>query len=114
MSYFRVRVLWTSKKYIHNLKVENYVLISGNILRLQAQEIASQVNLRETTLRWREEPSFTEVLQQSVSSLNIKRLLLIKEEQIFQIKEFNAFFMYEKMPKSGLNEIIPLICTSAI
>ena len=39
------------KKKKHNLKVENYVLISGNILRLQAQEIASQVNLRETTLR---------------------------------------------------------------
>ena len=31
-------------------------------------------------------------LQQGIGSLNIKRLLLIKENQIFQIKEFSVFF----------------------
>ena len=30
-------------------------------------------------------------LQQGIGSLNIKRLLLIKENQIFQIKEFSVF-----------------------
>ena len=31
-------------------------------------------------------------LQQWIGSLNIKRLLLIKENQIFQVEEFSVFF----------------------
>jgi len=44
--------------------------------------------------------------------LNIKILLLIKENQISQ--EIQHFSMYEKMPESGLAEIIPFIHISAI
>ena len=59
-------------------------------MRLQAWEIASQVTLRE--LLWRrqeEEPDYIEVLQQRAGSLNIERLLLIKENQMTQVKEFS-------------------------
>ena len=46
---------------------------------------------RTAMRRWGEELGFIEVLQQRADSLNIKRLLLIKENQISQIKEFSAF-----------------------
>ena len=57
-------------------------------MRLQAWKIAAQVTLRE--LLWRrqeDEPGYIEVLQQRVGSLNIERLLLIKENQMTQVKE---------------------------
>ena len=38
----------------------------------------------------RREPGYTEVLQQRAGSLNIKTQLLIKENQISQVKEFSA------------------------
>ena len=38
-----------------------------------------------------EEPGYIEVLQQRAGSLNIKRLLLIKENQISPVKELSAF-----------------------
>ena len=41
--------------------------------------------------RWGDEPGYIEVLQQRAGSLNIKRLLIIKENQIFQAKEFRTF-----------------------
>ena len=41
--------------------------------------------------RWGDEPGYVEVLHQRAGSLNIKRLLLIKENQISQVKEFSAF-----------------------
>ena len=44
---------------------------------------------------------------------NIKRLRLIKENQILQF-EFSTFFTYGKLPESGLPELIPLMCTSAL
>ena len=60
-------------------------------------------------------------LQQGIGSLNIKRLLLIKENQIFQIKEFSVFVcvcvcvcIYGKIQESGPTEIIHFICISAI
>ena len=59
-------------------------------MRLQAWEIASQVTFRE--LLWRrqeEEPGYIEVLQQRAGSLNIERLLLIRENQMTQVKEFS-------------------------
>ena len=45
---------------------------------------------------------------------NIKRLLLFKENQILQFEEFGTFFTNGKLPESGLPEIIPLMCTSAL
>ena len=44
--------------------------------------------------RWGEEPGYIEVLHQRTSILNIKRLLLIKENQIAQVKEFSAFLCW--------------------
>ena len=45
-----------------------------------------------TTLRRRgEKPGYIEVLQQRAGSLNIKTLLLIKGNLIFQVEEFSAF-----------------------
>ena len=38
-----------------------------------------------------EKPDYTEVLQQRAGRLNIKRLLLIKENQITQVKAFSSF-----------------------
>ena len=41
--------------------------------------------------RRRGEPEYIGILQQRAGSLNVKRLLLIIENQIPQIKEFSAF-----------------------
>ena len=38
-----------------------------------------------------EEPGYKEVLQKRAGSLNIRRLSLMKEIQIFQVEEFSAF-----------------------
>ena len=63
--------------------------------------------------RWGQEPGYIEVLQQRASGLNIKRLLLIKGNQISQFKEF-SFSMYGKMQESGFTDIIPFAPVSAI
>ena len=56
-----------------------------------------------------------EVLQQRACTLNIERLLLIKENQISQVKEFSVYYsVYEKIQQSGLTEIVHLICIAAI
>ena len=65
--------------------------------------------------RQRKEPGNIEVSQQKADSLNIKRLLLIKENQISQVKEFSTFLCMGGCKKeSGLTEIIPFISVSAI
>ena len=46
---------------------------------------------RTALRRQGDDPGQTEVLQQRAGSQNIKWLLLIKENQIFQVKEFSAF-----------------------
>ena len=46
---------------------------------------------RTALRRQEEQPGYTEALQQRASSLNIKRLLFIKENQISQVKEFSNF-----------------------
>ena len=62
-----------------------------------------------------EEPGYIEVLQQRAGSLNIKRLLLLKENQISQVKEFSAFLCMGKCKSLGSQKfIIPLTCTSSI
>ena len=60
----------------------------------------------------RERSQVIQCLQQRAGSLNIKWLLLIKENQIFQVKEFSTFLCMGRC-KSRLTEIIPFICTSA-
>lgn len=54
---------------------------------------ASHVNLRTASRRRGEEPGYIEILQQKAGSLNIKRLLLFKENQITQVKEY-IYFLY--------------------
>ena len=41
---------------------------------------------RTAPRRWEEEPGYIEVLQQRAGDLNIKRLLLVKENQVSQVK----------------------------
>ena len=55
--------------------------------------------------RQKEEPGYTEVLQQMAGRLNIKTLLLIKENHILQVKEFRTYPTYGTMQESGLTEI---------
>ena len=55
--------------------------------------------------RQKEEPGYTEVLQQMAGRLNIKTLLLIKENRILQVKEFRTYPTYGTMQESGLTEI---------
>ena len=45
---------------------------------------------RTALRRGGEEPGSIEVLQQRAGSLNVKRLFLIKENQVSQVKEFSA------------------------
>ena len=40
---------------------------------------------------WGEEPGYKEILQQRTGNLNVKRLLLIEENQISQIMDFSTF-----------------------
>ena len=54
----------------------------------------------------------TGFLQQRPGGQSIKRLLLIKEDQIFQVKEHSTSLFMGRC-ESGLPEIIPLICISA-
>ena len=43
--------------------------------------------------RWGEETGYIEVLQQSIGRLNIKRLLIIKENKISQVKKWLLFYV---------------------
>ena len=74
-------------------------------------EESLQVTLRSHSQEIREEPGYTEVLQQRLGSQSIKILLLIKENQRFQVNKFNAFICYGKVQEFELIEIIPLKCT---
>ena len=52
-------------------------------------------------------------MQQTPGSQDNKSLLLIKENQTSQVKEFSAFISI-KVQESGLTEIIPLMRISAL
>ena len=56
---------------------------------------------RTAPRRWGEEPGYREVLLEMASSLNIKRLLFIKENQISQVKEFSAFLCMGRCKSLG-------------
>ena len=60
-------------------------------------------NRERTALRrGGEEPGYIEALQQWAGSLNIKRLLLIKENQLSQVKEFSTFLCVGRCKSLGL------------
>ena len=56
---------------------------------------------RTAPRRWGEEPGYREVLLEMASSLNIKRLLFIKENQISQVKEFSNFLFMGRCKSLG-------------
>ena len=53
--------------------------------------VASQTALRDCSEEGRRTEDIQEFLQQRPRSQNFKRLLLIKENQICQVKEFSTF-----------------------
>ena len=55
-----------------------------------SQEAASQITLRKVVLKGGGELGYKGILQQRAGSRN-KRLVLIKESQVYQVKEFSAF-----------------------
>ena len=57
---------------------------------------------RTALRRGGEKPGYIEVLQQWAGSLNIKRLLLIKENQLSQVKEFSTFLCVGRCKNLGL------------
>ena len=74
---------------------------SVGIFRTSHPEDSISSNPEKTVLRkWEEEPVYIEVLQQMVSSLNIKRLLFIKENQISQVKEFTTFLCMKRLARA--------------
>ena len=68
-------------------------------LGLQAQEAVSQVTLREQL--WGRQPAYIEVLQQRAGGLNVRGLLLVKENQISQVKEFSTFLCMRRWKSLG-------------
>ena len=67
-------------------------------------------------MRLGEKLGYIEALRQRTGSLNVERLLLTKENQITQIKEFSAFLHKGRCKNLGWGayETIPLMCISAI
>ena len=57
---------------------------------------------RTALRRGGEEPGYIEVLQQRADSMNINRLLLMKENQISQVKEFSTFLCRGRCKSLGL------------
>ena len=66
-------------------------------LGLQTWETASQVTLRELLWRGKEGkcPIYTKVLQKRGDSLNIKRLLLFKENKIPTLRNLTLLYVWE-------------------
>ena len=64
----------------------------ADFLRTSSPGAASQMALTDCSKEVREEPGYIGVFQQSSGSQNIKRLLLIKENQTSQVKEFSTLF----------------------
>ena len=56
---------------------------------------------RTAPRRQGKEPGYTEVLQQRADSLYIKILLLIKENQISEVKEFSVFLCMGRYKSLG-------------
>ena len=88
-------VPYTIKSIVEKLDIdENFCcchwelcFIQWEFVGPQTRDAASHVTLRDCF----KEAKGTGVLQQKAESLNIKRLLLIKEDQICQAKKFSTF-----------------------
>ena len=70
---------------------------SVEIFRTLSRAGRNSSNPEKTALRkWSEEPGYVEILQQRIGNLVIKRLLLIKGNQISQVKVCSAFLCMGK------------------
>ena len=67
--------------------------------------ISSNPERTELRRRW-EKSGYVEVLQQRAGNLNIKRLLLTKENQISKIKEFSTFLCMKRCKKGNISWIL--------
>ena len=61
---------------------------------------------RNAPRRQREKPGYIEALHQRAGNLNIKRLLLVKENQISQVMEFSTFLSMERCKSLGLWKLL--------
>ena len=83
------------------------VFYSAGIFRTSSLGGSTSSNPKRTApRRRREEAGFREVLQQRLGSLNVKRYLLIKENQISQVKKFRTF-PYMGFPGSSAVKNLP-------
>ena len=78
-------------KKFTTLKLRVVFILVGIFKTLSLGYSMSSDPERTAPRRWGDEPGCMEVLQQRAGSFNIKRLLLIKENQISQVKGFSAF-----------------------
>ena len=79
-------------------------------LQVRGQHLSSDA--QRTALRRRgEEPGYIEVLQQRTGSLDIKRLGLIKENQVSQVEEVSVFLCVGRR-QSGLTKATPSMSAS--
>ena len=90
------------KKRKHNLKVENYILLAD-----KTEDLSPGRSLSDSSegLLWRSKRGTRihreEFWPQRPGSRNIKRLLLIKENQTSQVNEFSAFLCMGRCKSLG-------------
>ena len=95
---------------MHNLKVENYVLLGGLSENFKPRGQSFKVALRDCSEKVREELGYIGVLQDRPYSRNIKRALLTKENQVSQVNEFSVFCVWEDARVGSLKSFLDL-CT---
>ena len=90
-------------KKMHNLKFESYIFIQQIFWGLQAQDTVSQIRLRNCPKEARGGAGYRGVFatNKRPGSRNIKRLLLIKENQISPIEEFSTFLCMGRCKSLG-------------
>ena len=97
-------VNWKKKKKC-SLEVESSVYLAEIFRTSSPGDSISSSPERAAWRRWVGEPGFIEVLKQRAGSLNVKRLLLIKENQISQVKEFSVFLCMGRCKSLGSYQI---------
>ena len=102
-------------KNIHDLKVESYIFYLVGVFR--AASLGDNVSVapeRTALRRGGEEPGYIEVLQQRADSMNIKILMLMKENQISQVKQFSTFLCRGRWESLGLLKYMHLSCLGPV
>ena len=79
------------------------------MLRTPTHGDSISVTEKTAARRWGEAPGYTEVLHQRADSLNIKRLLLIKRNQISQVKEFSILCVGRCKPLGWLSSFLSYV-----